>query len=97
MPTRCPHCQAENADESKFCAECGTRIHGGEVLFSKTMTLETGTRVLGEGKIFADKYAIIGEIGQGGTEIVYRAEDINLKQTDALKFLPAEFMRRQDF
>ena len=66
MGTKCPQCQAENADQSKFCGECGSRLFPpGEVVFGQTMTLGTAYKVLTKGKICAEKYAISGEIGRG--------------------------------
>lgn len=88
MAVKCPKCNAENLEESRFCHKCATPLPSPEdIAVSHTKTLETPKEELTTGSTFAGRYQIIEELGKGGMGKVYRVIDKKLNEEVALKLI----------
>jgi tRNA A-37 threonylcarbamoyl transferase component Bud32/dienelactone hydrolase len=94
---KCPKCQEDISDDSRFCSKCGAPIHPSDkILVTHTQTVLRPIQELPPGTALAGKYKIIEVSGKGGMGIVYKAEDTKLKRNVALKFLPPELIRDEE-
>jgi len=92
LTTQCPKCRFDNPPDTSFCGKCGTPIPSAAATtpFSQTETFQTSPIELSSGSIFAGRYQIIEELGQGGMGRVYRALDKKLNEEVALKLIRPE-------
>lgn len=88
---KCSKCNFDNSEASRFCSNCGTQlIPVPDVQESLTKTLHSPMKRLKRGRVFADRYEVIEELGEGGMGIVYKVFDRKIDEKVALKVLAPE-------
>ena len=85
---KCPKCNFNNTQDTRFCGNCASPLSPVETLPQfQTETLQTPVEALSLGATFSGRYYIIRELGRGGMGKVYEALDKDLEEKVALKLI----------
>jgi serine/threonine protein kinase/tetratricopeptide (TPR) repeat protein len=88
---KCPKCKSDNPDTKEFCGDCGAKlVSARDIPASSTKSLVTPRAELTTGSVFAGRYQIVEELGEGGMGKVYKVIDKQLNEEVALKLIKPE-------
>jgi serine/threonine protein kinase/Tfp pilus assembly protein PilF len=88
---KCPNCRLDNPDDALYCKKCGNRLGLSEEFQEMpTMTFSGYPEKVIPGSIFAGRYRVIEDLGEGGMGEVYKVFDTEIHEKVALKLIRPE-------
>ena len=87
---KCPNCHSDNPDASRFCGNCATPLPSSEEIDLPTLTYQKPIKELARRSLFAKRYEVIEELGEGGMGRIYRVLDKKIGEEVALKLIRPE-------
>jgi eukaryotic-like serine/threonine-protein kinase len=87
----CPSCGTANHDGARFCGRCGAAMSATEPAGGPSLS-EAPAMI---GREIAGRYRMLAKLGEGGMGAVFRAEQISLKRTVAVKLLRPDILGNQ--
>jgi len=93
MTAKCPKCEFENPDDTRFCGNCASPLRPSKnIPPARTETFEAPVTELTRGSTLAGRYEVIEDLGRGGMARVYKAFDKEIEEKVALKLLKPEII-----
>jgi len=92
---KCPRCNHNNPADSRFCSNCASPLEPSRPAEdSVTQTLTEIEPKFERGRVFAERYEFIEELGSGGMGKVYKVYDTKIREIVALKVIRPEVASR---
>jgi serine/threonine protein kinase len=88
---KCFRCGTTLGDDQRFCGRCGALVSADP--HSDTLALEAGggeDQVERVRRVLSGEFEVEAELARGGMSVIYKARDVTLARSVALKILPPE-------
>jgi serine/threonine protein kinase/Flp pilus assembly protein TadD len=104
MTVRCPECQTDNTDDSRYCRNCATPLPPAsgrpsspqDLASAPTLAMPPHQDELTPGTTFAGRYLVVELLGKGGMGKVYKVLDKEINEKISIKVIRPEISVSQE-